>query len=135
MASANSYIGYGLKFPIELDAHGVPQLITGDALVKSSIKMILAWPRNQRIFLSNYGAGLDNLLEEPNDQLLKGLVEYYISEGLRIWEKRVKVLDVRVSRVVPESLQIELTYQLSNQNLSQILTFPFYPIDKAVLIN
>ncbi len=135
MTSTNNYIGTGLKFPIELDAHGVPKLITGVELVSSSIKMILAWPRNQRIFLSRFGSGLEALLEEPNDQLLRGLVEYYISESLRTWEKRIRVLDVRVSRVKPESLQIELTYQISNQNISQILTFPFYPIDKAVLIN
>lgn len=131
----NDFIGTGPTFPIALDGNGSPVISGGAELVTSSIKMILAWPKNQRIFLSKFGANLENLLEEPNDQLLQGLVEYYISDGLKTWEKRIKVLDVTVVRTEPSKLNVTVTYKLSNETVSQVFTFPFYPMETAVLQN
>lgn len=129
------YAGSGPSFPIKLDKNGSPIIDSGEVLVLSSIKMILAWPRNQRIFLSNFGANLDNLLEEPNDQLLKGLVEHFVIDSLNTYEKRIRVISVDVFRTDPDAMKIGLVYELSNKNVSQVLTFPFYPIQTAVLIN
>jgi len=129
------YAGSGPSFPINLDKNGSPIMDSGDSLVLSSIKMILAWPRNQRIFLSNFGANLESLIEEPNDQLLKGLVEHFILDSLNTYEKRIKIISVDVIRDDPSQMKISLVYELSNKNVSEVLTFPFYPIQTAVLIN
>lgn len=129
------YAGSGPSFPIVLDKNGSPIMDSGESLVLSSIKMILAWPRNQRIFLSNFGANIDSLIEEPNDQLLKGLIQHFVFDSLSTYEKRIKVLDVDVSRTDPPNIQIGIIYQLSNKNISEVFTFPFYPLQRVVLIN
>jgi len=129
------YAGSGPSFPVKLDANGSPIMDSGEELVTSSIRMILAYPRNERIFLSKFGAGLEDLMEEPNDQLLKGLVEHFIDEGLNTYEKRIKVIDINVFRTDPDKLKVSLEYELSNRNISQVFTFPFYPIQTTVLIN
>lgn len=120
------YLGKGLIFPIELTNQGLPIIRSGEDLIKSSIKMILMWPVRQRIFAGGYGARLEELLEEPNDDLLKGLVEFFIMDALRTWEKRIDVLDVSVERLKPEELDVVIKYKIKTSQIEDILTFPLY---------
>lgn len=122
----NNFIGNGLTFPIQLDSNGAPIISTGFTLVTSSIKMILGWTLRSRIFLSTFGSPLPLLLEEPNDELLRGSCEYYIYEALTRWEKRITVKNVRVNRTLPERLDVEITYNLKTTGLEEILTYPYY---------
>jgi uncharacterized protein len=120
------YLGKGIIFPIELTPQGLPIIRSGPDLIKSSIKMILMWPVRQRIFLGEFGSRIDELLEEPNDDLLKGLVEFFIVDALRTWEKRIDVLDVSVERLAPETIDVEIRYRIKTNQLEDILTFPLY---------
>lgn len=120
------FLGKGIIFPIELTSQGLPIIRSGPELIKSSIKMILAWPVRQRIFLGEFASRLDELLEEPNDELLKGLVEFFIMEALTTWEKRIDVLDVSVERLEPEKLDVEVKYRIRTSQIEEVLTFPLY---------
>lgn len=121
-----NYIGKGLTFPITIDEGGSPVTATGFPLVNSSIKMIIGWTLNTRIFLSGFGSNISELLEEPNDDLLKGITEYLIYQSLLTWEKRIDLEDVKVSRTQPERLDIEVKYKLKTSGLEEILVYPFY---------
>lgn len=121
-----NYIGTGIIFPVELDSKGFPILRTGRLLLESSIKMILSWPVRQRIFLDEFGSLLLTAIGEPNDELLKGLVEHYIVDSLRRWELRVDVNQVLIQRTEAEKLQVTLSYTEKTTGLNGVLTFPFY---------
>lgn len=125
MATVN-YVGKGLTFPIELDSKGSPVLKTGFELINSSIKIILSWPFLQRIFLSEFGSRLEDLLEEPNDELMKSLVKNFVYEALTKWETRIDILEVDTKRTKPESLEIGIRYRVRATGLENIFTFPFY---------
>ncbi len=122
----NNYIGSGITFPIQLDVNGAPVISTGFTLVNSSIKLILGWTLRSRIFLSSFGSILDSLLEEPNDDLLKGMAEYFIYQSLNTWEKRIEIIEVNVRRNEPEKLDIEIHYKLRATGLEEILVYPYY---------
>lgn len=122
----DQYFGSGIIFPIELTSSGLPIIRKGKDLIKPSIRIILSWPHNQRIFLNQFGSRLDELLEEPNDELLKGLVNFFIRDSLGTWEKRITVLDVEIARKEPEDLEVSLTYQNKITGLEDVMTFPFY---------
>lgn len=126
MATISDFVGKGLVFPIRLTAGGLPVISGGEELIRSSILMILSWPRRQRIFLSEFGSVIEALLEEPNDDLLKGLVEYFIIDSLRTWEKRIDILQVDLVRLAPEKLSVELTYKIKATGFEEVITFPFY---------
>lgn len=120
-----NFIGKGITFPIVLDANGVPVLYTGSELIKSSIRVILGW-NGDRIFLSEFYSRINDLIEEPNDEVLARLVEYLINEQLTKWEKRIRLLEVTAEVVSAERLDVTIRYQISNTNLQDVLTYPFY---------
>ena len=120
-----NFVGKGIVFPIELDSTGTPVNKTGIELINSSIKLILGWD-NDRIFLSQFRNRLNDLIEEPNDEVLSSLVRFFIFDSLRIWEKRIEVLDITISIPDPSRLDASIYYRITNTNLEAIFTFPFY---------
>lgn len=120
------YIGKGPVFPIQLNSTGGPILSTGFDLINSSIRLIIAWPYFHRIFLSEFGSRLPDLLEEPNDDLLRRLVEHFSFEALLKWERRIEVLQVDAQRRKSETLDVAITYRLKNTGLEQTFVFPLY---------
>lgn len=119
-------VGRGIVFPVKLTSRGFPVYEGGITLIESSIKMILSWPIRQRIYLSEFGSKLEACLGEPNDDLIKGLMEHYIVDSLNQWDIRIQVIDVLVDRTEPDKLDITLTYGESSTGLERTLTFPFY---------
>jgi len=120
-----NYVGKGLTFPIKVNASGGVDLDTGFDLINSSIKLILSWG-DTRIFLTEFVSLLEDLLEEPNDEVLKGLVEFIIFDNLSKWETRIEVLDTSVDITQSESMDVSIAYRLKNSNLEEIFVFPFY---------
>lgn len=125
MANINNFLGSGPIFPIELDINGAPIMRSGADLLSSSIKMILLWA-NSRILLGNFGSRYSELLEEPNDQLLTDLVTFFTFEALERWEKRIQVLGVDIISINDEKLTVSIGYIVTNSNIEEVLTFPFY---------
>lgn len=126
MAVTDNIVGKGLVFPIELSSTGSPVLKTGFDLINSSIKIILSWPFKQKIMLSEFGSRLGALMEEPNDDLLKGLVEHFTYEALLKWERRIEVLEVLAERRLPDTLDVTIRYRIKNSGLEDTFVFPFY---------
>jgi len=126
MPSIDQYLGKGIIFPVELSPSGSAVIRGGPDLIKSSIFMILSWPKNHRIFLNEFGSRLEELLEEPNDELLKGLVEYFVIDSLRDWEKRIILLDSVIERMFVEKLDVKILYRIKASGFEDTLTFPFY---------
>jgi phage baseplate assembly protein W len=121
-----NYIGSGIVFPIELTSGGFPVLRSGTSIINSSIKMILSWPVRQRIFLDEFGSLVPSALGEPNDQLVRGLVEHYVYDSLTRWEKRILIKDVTTERTESAKLTVSITYVIKSSGLEEVLTFPFY---------
>jgi phage baseplate assembly protein W len=119
------FIGKGLTFPVEISSKGVPVLYGGLDLVRSSIKMILGW-NGDRIFLSEFYSRINDLLEEPNDEILARLVEYLINEQLTKWEKRIRLLDISAEVYSAERLDVTIKYQITNTQIQDVMTYPFY---------
>jgi len=120
-----NFIGTGLTFPIKL-INGRGVLVTGFDLIKSSLYMILSWPFGNRYFLGEFGSRLEDLLEEPNDEVLKDLLETFIIDAITQWEKRVEVMSVDITNSSPTSLNVNLTYRIINSQLVDNFVFPFY---------
>jgi phage baseplate assembly protein W len=120
------YLGKGIVFPIQLTGQGLPVISNGADLIKSSIFMILSCPTKQRILLPEFGSRLEEVLEEPNDDLLTGLAKHFIVDSLSKWEPRIRIIDVSIERLQEASLDIRLQYQVKISGIEDVLTFPFY---------
>ena len=125
-ATANGFIGKGLIFPILLNNQGRPDIGSGKELLESSFKNILSWAPGIRYMLGEYGTKLEQLLQEPNDDITRSLVKHFTVEVIEQWEKRVEVLDVKFLSREEHKLNIQITYRVKNTKIQDSFIFPYY---------
>lgn len=124
--TVKKFIGQGITFPIELNSNGRPNIETGVNLIRSSIKNLLSWPYATRYFLGEYGSRLNELLEEPNDDILKNLVRYFVIDSISKFEKRISLLETSIIKPTAGSIHIKLKYKINNSSTTDSFIFPFY---------
>lgn len=125
MANETQITGRGLAFPIRANEKGQAVLIEGVELVNQSIRLILLEQRGERFFLREYGSRIEELMHEPNDEVLESLLNTYIREALATWEKRITVIDVRFEREV-ETMRCTIVYRINKNSNEGSFIFPFY---------
>jgi hypothetical protein len=121
-----TFLGQGIIFPITLNSLGRPDIETGIDLIRSSIKIILNWPYATRFFLNEFGCRIEELLEEPNDSIVKSLVKHFIVDSISNFEKRVELLEVSIVNPTSSSLDIKISYRILSSQQEDSFIFPFY---------
>lgn len=121
-----AYLGVALKFPIEINEFGTPNLVTGRDAVRQSIVNILSTPYGSRYFQPSYGSQVSELIFQPNDEILKSLLINYISSALAQWEKRIKVQMVTVEIPFPAQADCNISYKILQSSEVDSFIFPFY---------
>jgi phage baseplate assembly protein W len=119
------FIGSGISFPIQLN-NGKVVVSSGFELIRSSILMILGWPVGTRFYLSEFGSKLEDLLEEPNDDILKQIIYTFVVDPITVWEKRITLVDVSLEDVTQTKLNLRMTYRILNSQTTDTFVFPFY---------
>lgn len=96
--------------------------------VRQSIWIIVATPRGARVMRPDFGCGIHDLVFAVNNSATRGLVEYEVLEGLRLWEPRIDVLKVRAvaAGAQGEVLQISIDYRVRLTDNRFNLVYPFY---------
>lgn len=124
MTNQEKFIGKGLTFPFVISANGRPELETGIALIRSSIRIILSWS-NFRFFLGEFQSRIFELVEEQNDVILRGLVRDFSIEQINKWEKRIKL---KTSQIIQKDnkLNLKITYEITSSKIEDSFIFPFY---------
>lgn len=86
-----------LRFPRSLDQS-----------VQERIQVVLSVRPGELMFHPEFGAGLDELLQEPNTLELRREIHDRIVESLRRWEPRIDVEGVDVEPVERRSTQVRV---------------------------
>lgn len=119
------FIGNGLTFPIQLQ-NGRPLLSSGFDLIQASIRNILSYELGTRFFLAEFGSRLNDLIEEPNDEILANLLNQFIIGAVIKWEKRIQTISTSIVNEDDTTIFISITYQVLNVNTPDNFIWPFY---------
>lgn len=119
------FIGNGLIFPIVLN-NGRANVDTGFALIRASINNILSFTIGRKYMLGEFGSRLEELMEEPNDEVLHNLINTFIVDAIKTWEKRISTVSTTIESLTPESVNINITYQIKNSQTVDNFIYPFY---------
>lgn len=120
-----NFIGNGLIFPIQLN-NGSGILDTGFNLIRASIKSILSFTLGTRFFLGEFGSRLEELEEEPNDEVLDNIINVFVIDAITLWEKRVQTISTEIIHVNDTQINISITYQIKNSQTVDNFIYPFY---------
>lgn len=121
------YLGKGTTLPVVLTA-GSWEHIEKLELIRQSIGDILGTPVGTVFYNEEYGSRFQDVLFEPNDDVITALADLAISEALERWEKRVELVDIGYSfeDVDNGDLAVSITVRILPSNEVTSFIFPFY---------
>ncbi|TME35439.1 MAG: GPW/gp25 family protein [Chloroflexi bacterium] len=94
--------------------------------IEESIWLILSTARGERVMMPEFGCGLQELVFEPNSDLVRGAIAIEVQESLTQWEPRIDVVDVTVDAPEPNLMLIRVDYRVRSANTVHNLVYPFY---------
>jgi len=122
----NRFIGSGIVFPFVVNSDGRLDIVNDNKLIEASIKNILYWPKEHRFFNLKYGCRIEEVLEEPNDNIGSTLARHFIFEAIERWDKRIQLTDIKILDSTPKLVNIQLTYIMRSTRIEETMIFPFY---------
>ncbi|CAN5805963.1 hypothetical protein BH20ACI4_BH20ACI4_12040 [soil metagenome] len=96
MSNAGKIFGKGISFPPRIGADGRIVWSEGEENIRESIRVILMTELNERLYLPEFGGGLNRFLFEPNTATTRQLIRDRITKALARWDTRIAVQTVSV---------------------------------------
>jgi len=123
-------VGSGWSFPITTDARGRIALSRGKHDIEEAIRIILSTSKGQRVMRPEFGCQIHDLVFAPNDATTAGLAIYYVEEALRMWEPRIRLIDVTAVADPSNNgcLMVHIDYEIKATYDRRSLVYPFYRI-------
>jgi phage baseplate assembly protein W len=129
------FLGKGLRFPFGLQRRSGGTEVSvatsqEHAHIHESILQIPGTRPGERFLQPEFGSKLKDLVFEPNDTVLKGLVRHHVIDAIKRWGKRVVVTDVSFEDSGPTRdqnvLLVRISYRVIRGRVAGNLFYPFY---------
>ena len=132
MADAADFIGRGILFPLRVDQSGSIALGRGADDIDASIRMAIITAPGERVMRPQFGCRIWDLLFEPVNANLLGLISQAVRDALAQWEPRIEVEEVTPVQDETASgvVQITIAYRVRATNDRRNLVYPFYVIPR-----
>ncbi len=123
-----AYLGQGIKYPYEIDSFGKIKYQSDEDLIKQSLQILFSEPIGTEFYREHYGSQIRQCIFEPNDAILRSLLDFYISDAIFKWEKRIQLIDIRYlqSDDKPDTIKCTNFYLIRQSNQIDSYVFPFY---------
>jgi phage baseplate assembly protein W len=117
--SARQPVGFPL-LPVP-DEHGELHFTPLETSVRQSIEIILRTRPGEQLMRPEFGAGLEELVGEPNVLTTRRQIRDRVTDALARWEPRIDVerVDVVEADDAPTHVRVELIYRLRRTGLVQ----------------
>ena len=130
MSGHADFVGSGWAWPAGVDSTGGLALVSGDPELTQALRLLLGPAPGERPMRPEFGCGVHDLVFDPGDGTLAGLVAHEVRAALLRWEPRVDVTDVDVTfdPQRPGVAYIDVSYVVRSTNDRRNLVVPFYSI-------
>jgi phage baseplate assembly protein W len=124
------FVGQGIAFPMRVSPTGGIALVSSDAEIAESIRLILGTSPGERPMRPDFGCPIHDHVFAPADSATIGMIGFEVRNALALWEPRIDVTEVVVTQDEsrPSLLYIDITYEIRDTNDPRNLVFPFYVI-------
>lgn len=121
------FYGRGLAYPLQVSTKGGLVESAGTRKIEESLRMILGTSYGERVMRPRFGCNLKSLAFAPNNAATASLARVYVEEGLRRWEPRIDLVDLRIENDNRQGcLLIHITYRVRATQDVASLIYPFY---------
>lgn len=123
------FLGRGWSFPptFNRSISGV-EMLEQEADIASSLEVLLATTRGERVMLPEYGCNLEELVFENLDTRIKTLMADKVESAILYHEPRIELESVRLddSRELEGVVLIEVVYRVKSTNSRFNFVYPYY---------
>lgn len=112
------------KYPLQPDVKGAVDKVDGTDCIDQSIYSILSTPIGSAFYQEDRGSQLYSLVYEPNDEILRSLLDTHIAEALEKWESRITLTDI-VYDYSDYTVNCMITYVIKSTGLENSYIYPF----------
>ncbi len=122
-------LGRGFAFPVQLDAHGRPAMVSDELDVAQAILLILATAPGERPMRPEFGCDVQAFVFERVTPSTLAHIERAVRQALDRWEPRISVEEITFRTDDDEylgALFIDVGYTLRATNSRRNLVYPFY---------
>ncbi len=123
------FLGRGWSFPptFNRSISGV-EMLEQEADIASSLEVLLATTRGERVMLPEYGCNLEELVFENLDTRIKTLMADKVESAILYHEPRIELESVRLddSRELEGVVLIKVVYRVKSTNSRFNFVYPYY---------
>lgn len=127
---ARAYLGVGWSFPVK-PVNGTLTYAHYEEDVEQAIQVILLTSQGERVMRRQFGAGLREMVFEPNSEMTRSRIAEQVRRALVDWEPRMKLerVEVTASDEVPNLVLIHVDYVVVATNNFYNRVYPFYLLE------
>jgi len=131
-AQTPDFVGRGFAWPMGVDHTGSIALTAQGGDLEDSIRMVLLTAPGERLMRPQFGCRIWDLLFEPVNANLIGLISQAVRDALAQWEPRIEVDEVTPMQDETGSglVRIGIAYRIRATNDRRNLVYPFYVIPR-----
>ena len=128
----SDFVGRGFTWPLGVDHTGAIALTRPGGDLEDSIRVVLLTAPGERLMRPQFGCRIWDLMFEPVNANLLGLISQAVRDALAQWEPRIEVEDVTPVQDTESSgtVQITIAYRVRATNDRRNLVYPFYVIPR-----
>jgi len=115
----------GITFPFRIDPNtGSVATSTEDEKIRENIAHIIMTGIGERTMRRTYGGGLQQLVHDPNNDVMRKIVQHQIAKSLGQLEPRIFLTGVYIAQDGP-TLALRITYVIRRSKQNQVFSVPF----------
>jgi phage baseplate assembly protein W len=128
-----TFLGRGIKFPLQVTPRGKLALSSNETRIEESIYLILGTRLGERVMQPAFGCGIHDLVFAPNNPSTRTQAVEHVRRALVTYEARIDVLSVTAETAPAERslLLIRIGYRIRSNNAMGNLVYPFYITEAA----
>lgn len=124
-----SFLGRGWKFPVQVDAT-TGRILMADAEedIAEAIRIIIRTSKGERLMRPDFGCGLREFVFGTTDETSLRLISSEVTDAIRIWEPRVKDIEVKAQLDPQHTGRVLLTVSYAVRSTNNLFNqvYPFY---------
>lgn len=119
----DSLRGFTFPFRIDPDTGGVATS-ADDEKLRENIAHIIMTGVGERTMRRTYGGGLQQLVHDPNNDVMRKIVQHQVAKSLAALEPRILLTGVHIAQDGP-TLTLRISYVVRRSKQNQVFSVPF----------
>jgi Bacteriophage baseplate protein W len=111
------------SFPFKIDENGKSLVINEELHIKNLIEQILFTSLGERVNRPNFGSGLNQIIFEPNSDILAISIDTLIQSSLNLWLDELIIVDSVNVEKKDSTLEVTVKYTIRKNQRTNVNTF------------